>query len=256
MELLALLSLAVVAGAVSFSSPCVLPLLPGYVSYVCGLSGPHSVGSVGSGGSESGSAPAVWVRRRVRLGAGLFVAGFATVFTVLGATASVLGLVLRQNLQVITLVGGAAVVILGLAMTGLVRIGWLHRQVRFDLSRIGTGPAGAFPLGAVFAFGWTPCVGPVLASVLTTAASTADPWRGVVLLLGYSLGLGLPFLILAGGLSRGRDRFRWLRRHARRVEVGGGIALMVTGVLMMTGGWTVLMSGTLAFYARLGWPPI
>lgn len=247
MELFALMSLAVVAGAVSFSSPCVLPLLPGYVSYVSGLTGPAG---------PAGGRQVVVARRRVMLGAGLFVAGFAVVFTALGATASAVGLLLRQYLDVINLVGGAVVVVLGLAMTGLLRFPLLLREVRFPLSRIGAGPGAAFPLGAAFAFGWTPCVGPVLASILAAAASSADPGRGALLLLAYALGLGAPFLALAAALTRGRDRFGWLRRNARRIEVAGGLALVLTGVLMMTGGWTVLMSRMLAFYARLGWPPI
>lgn len=250
MELFALVSLALVAGAVSFSSPCVLPLLPGYVSYVSGLCGAPSGNGAPAG--RLGLAQ----RRRVRLGAGLFVAGFATVFTVLGATASALGLLLRQNLDVVNLVGGAVVVVLGLAMTGLLRIPLLQRQARFELTAIGTGPGGAFPLGAAFAFAWTPCVGPVLASILTAAAGSADPQRGAVLLLAYALGLGVPFLVLAAGVARGRDRFGWLRRHARRIEIGGGIGLVLTGVLMMTGGWTLIMSRMLSVYARLQWPPI
>jgi cytochrome c-type biogenesis protein len=245
-ELFALMSLAAVAGAVSFSSPCVLPLLPGYVSYVSGLSGSRS----------TGSGIAVGTRRAVLLGALLFVAGFATVFTVLGATASALGLLLRQNLHTINIIGGALVVVMGVAMTGLIRIPLLLREVRVDLGRFGTGPGGALPLGAAFAFGWTPCVGPVLASILTTAASAANPGRGALLLLAYSLGLGLPFLALAMGVVRGRDRFGWLRRHGRRIEIVGGVALAVTGVLMVTGGWTAAMSGMLAWYARFGWPPI
>ena len=250
MELFALASLALVAGAVSFSSPCVLPLLPGYVSYVSGLCG------ASSGGGASASSLGLAQRRRVRLGAGLFVAGFTTVFTVLGATASALGLLLRQNLDIVNLVGGAVVVVLGLVMTGLLRMPLLQRQARFELTAIGAGPGGAFPLGAAFAFAWTPCVGPVLASVLTAAAGSADPGRGVVLLLAYALGLGAPFLVLAAGVARGRDRFGWLRRHARWIEIGGGIGLVITGVLMMTGGWTLIMSRALSVYARLHWPPI
>lgn len=246
MELFALMSLATVAGAVSFSSPCVLPLLPGYVSYVSGLSGP--------GGTGSGIA--VGTRRRVLQGALLFVSGFAVVFTALGATASALGLLLRQHLGPINVVGGVLVMVMGLAMTGLVRIPVLQRQARCEPSRFGTGPGSALPLGAAFAFGWTPCVGPVLASILATAASAASPGRGSLLLLAYSLGLGLPFLLLAAGVTRGRDRFGWLRRHSRRIEITGGVALLVTGVLMITGTWTVVMSGMLAWYARWGWPPI
>ena len=247
MQLAALMSLAMVAGAVSFSSPCVLPLLPGYVSYVSGL----ALGPANDAASVRTAA-----RRRVRVGSGLFVAGFATVFTLLGATASALGFLLRQNLRIIAMIGGSAVVLLGLAMTRLGRFAGLRREIRFDLSRAGRGPVGAFSLGAVFAFGWTPCVGPVLATVLAAAASTADPGRGIMLLLAYSFGLGLPFLFLADGVARGRNRFAWLRRHTRHVEIAGGIALVVTGALMVTGSWTVLMGRLLAFYARLGWPPI
>ncbi|WP_219418043.1 cytochrome c biogenesis CcdA family protein [Pseudonocardia nigra] len=245
MELFALMSLAAVAGAVSFSSPCVLPLLPGYLSYVSGLSGTSRAGD--------GTIPA---RRRVLLGAVLFVAGFTTVFTTLGATASALGLMLRQNLAAINVVGGAVVVVMGVAMTGLLRIPVLQREMRPALGRVGAGPGSALPLGAAFAFGWTPCVGPVLASILTTAASSADLGRGALLLLAYSLGLGLPFLALAAGIDRGRDRFGWLRRHSRRIELVGGVALVATGVLMMTGEWTAVMSSMLAWYARFGWPPI
>lgn len=251
MELFALASLAIVAGLVSVSSPCVLPLLPGYVSYVSGLSSPST-----GDGEVAGGRVALVTRRRVHGGALLFIAGFTTVFTALGATASALGLVLRQNLAAINVVGGAVVVLLGLAMTGLLRVPLLQRQTRFELSRIGAGPGSAFPLGAAFAFGWTPCVGPVLATILTAAASSADPGRGALLLLAYSLGLGVPFFLVAAGMARGRDRFGWLRRYARRIEIVGGVALVLTGVLMMTGGWTTIMSRMLAFYARLGWPPL
>lgn len=246
MELFALASLALVAGVVSFTSPCTLPLLPGYVSYVSGLSSPTPAGQRLPSGA----------RRRVLLGASLFVAGFSIVFTALGATSSALGLLLAQNLRTINLVGGALIIVMGLAMTGLIKVPMLRRELRFDLGRVGRGPGGALPLGAAFAFGWTPCVGPVLASILTTAASTATVTRGALLLLAYSLGLGLPFLLLAAGLARGRDRTTWLRRHARRIEIIGGLVLVAMGIVMMTGGWTVLMSRMLAFYAQLGWPPI
>ena len=246
MEFLALASLALVAGLVSFTSPCTLPLLPGYVSYVSGLS-PESA---------EGGPLAVRARRRTLTGALLFVAGFSAVFTTLGATASTLGFLLASNLHVINLVGGALIVLMGLAVTGLIRIPLLHRQLRVDLTRVGRGPAGALPLGAAFAFGWTPCVGPVLASILATAASTATVSRGALLLLAYSLGLGIPFLVLAAGIARGRTSIRWLQRHARKIEIVGGLILVAMGIAVMTGGWTVLMSRLLGFYARLGWPPI
>lgn len=246
MEFFALASLALVAGLISFTSPCTLPLLPGYISYVAGLSREQT----DAGRLTAGA------RRRALLGASLFVAGFSAVFTALGATSSALGLLLAQNLRTINLVGGTLIVIMGLAMTGLLRIPFLHREFRFDLSRFSRGPGGALPLGAAFAFGWTPCVGPALASILATAASTATVARGTLLLLAYSLGLGVPFLLVAVGVARGKVRFNWLRNHSRRIEVAGGLVLVVMGIVMMTGGWTALMSRMLGFYARLGWPPI
>ncbi|MPY81182.1 MAG: cytochrome C biogenesis protein [Actinophytocola sp.] len=246
MELFALASLAVVAGLVSFTSPCALPLLPGYVSYVSGLTG---------GGTRAAPLPAS-ARRRAFSGALLFVLGFSAVFTALGATASALGFVLVRHLGAINLAGGALIIIMGLAVIGLLRIPLLQRQARFDLTRISRGPAGAVPLGAAFAFSWTPCVGPVLASILATAATTTTLTRGTLLLLAYSLGLGVPFLLLAVGLARGRDKLAWLRRNTRRIEIFGGVVLVIMGIAVATGGWTVLMSELLGVYTRLGWPPI
>ena len=236
-------SLALVAGLVSFTAPCTLPLLPGYVSFVSGM-------------ASTGSPSAPTKRRRVLLGAGLFVAGFTTVFVALGVTASGLGLLLAQNADSLRLVGGAFIVVMGLVSAGLLRIPLLQRLVRFDLARLGTGPRAAFPLGAAFAFGWTPCVGPVLAGVLVTAASTTTMVQGAVLLGAYSLGLGLPFLGLAVAVSRGRGRLGWFRRHGRHIEVFGGVVLMAMGVAVMTGQWTIAMSWMLSLYARVGWPPI
>ncbi len=246
MELFALMSLAVVAGLVSFSSPCTLPLLPGYVSYVSGLSSLPG----------RGSALPVLSRRRVQTGALLFVVGFSIVFVVLGATSSAIGYLLVRNLRVVNLVGGALIVVMGLSMTHVIRIPAMQRYVRTDPSRWSRGRAGALPLGAAFAFGWTPCVGPVLASILATAAGTATASRGALLLLAYSLGLGVPFLLLARGVAHGRERMQWLRRHSRHIEVAGGVALTLMGIGVMTGGWTALMSRMLALYARVGWPPI
>lgn len=246
MEFLALASLALVAGLVSFTSPCTLPLLPGYASYVSGL----SRGPLADEPPESES------RRPVVIGASLFVLGFSAVFTALGATSSALGLLLVQNLSTINLVGGALIILMGLVMTGLIRIPLLYRQLRLDLTRFGRGPGGALPLGAAFAFGWTPCVGPVLASILATAATTATITRGALLLFTYSLGLGVPFVLLAIGMAKGHVRLGWLRRNARRIEIFGGVLLVAMGIAVMTGGWTVLMSNMLGFYARLGWPPI
>lgn len=258
MDFLALASLAIVAGVLSFTAPCTLPLLPGYISYVSGVSGVagDSDASGTSSAVRTDTALPAHVRRRVMLGAVLFVAGFSAVFTALGATASALGFLLSNNLRTINLIGGVLIVLMGLNVMGLLRIPALRRHLAFDPARIARGPAGAFPLGAAFAFGWTPCVGPVLASILATAASTATASRGALLLLAYSLGLGVPFLLLALLLARGTVSLQWLRRHGRRIEIVSGIILVVMGVAIMTGGWTALMSRVLAFYARLGWPPI
>lgn len=245
MEPFALASLAFVAGFVSFTSPCCLPLLPGYISYVSGLTSPSATGGV-----------AVLTRRRVLTGAALFVLGFSAVFTTLGLTASVLGVLLLRNLRTVDVVAGSLMVAMGLAMIGLLRVPILQRRVQIDLRRVGSGPAGAFPLGAAFAFGWTPCVGPVLASVLATAATTATLGRGALLLVAYSFGLGLPFLLLAWWLAGGRRRPEWLGRNSRRIEVAGGVVLVAMGIALVTGGWTVLMSRILGFYAGFGWPPI
>ncbi len=245
MELFALASLAFLAGFVSFTSPCCLPLLPGYISYVSGLTSPAATGRV-----------AVLTRRRVLTGAALFVLGFSAVFATLGLTASALGVLLLHNLRTVDTVAGGLIVAMGLAMIGLLRLPVLQRRIQLDLRRVGRGPAGAFPLGAAFAFGWTPCVGPVLASVLATAATTATLGRGALLLVAYSLGLGLPFLLLAWWLAGGRRRPEWLGRNSRRIEVAGGVVLVAMGAMLLSGGWTVLMSRVLGVYAGFGWPPI
>ena len=190
------------------------------------------------------------------IGSALFVAGFTLVFTAMGITASALGLLLVQNRQVINVVGGAFVVLMGLTMVGLARVPLLQRRFAINPTRFGRGPSSALPLGAAFAFGWTPCVGPVLTAILATAATTGTVGRGAMLLIAYSLGLGIPFLLLAAGMVRGKRRPDWLARNTRRIEVAGGALLILTGVAMATGSWTELMSQFLAFYARFGWPPI
>jgi cytochrome c-type biogenesis protein len=235
-------ALALVAGVVSFTSPCCLPLMPGYVAYVSG------VAADGDG--------SVLVRRRVLGAALLFVLGFATVFTLLGAGASVAGAFLLRNRLVIEKVGGAFVIAMGLVTMGLLRIPFLYREARLDLRRIRTGPLGAVPLGMAFAIGWTPCIGPVLAGILTAAATTGTAWTGAGLLFMYSLGLGIPFLLLAWGQARATRAFGWFRRHGRAIERVGGAVLLLMGVLMITGRWTRLFIPLIRWFARSGWPPI
>lgn len=222
---------------VSFTAPCTFPLLPGYVSYVAAL-------------DEDGD------RRRVWSGAVLFVAGFTLVFTALGASASAVGQLLAAQGVWLDRIGGAFIVVMGLVLVGVLRPSVLLRERRADLSRFGRGPASALPLGAAFALGWTPCIGPALASILALSAGRTTVGQGAVLLLIYSVGMGLPFVAIAAGIRRGQARLAWVRRHSRGIEVGGGVVLVGMGVLVATGAWNVLMAEALSLYARVGWPPI
>jgi cytochrome c-type biogenesis protein len=235
-------ALAFVAGVISFSSPCCLPLMPGYVSYVSSVAAEAPVETT--------------VRSRVAAAALLFVLGFALVFTALGATAALAGGVLLRDREVLIRIAGVFVIIMGLATIGLLRIPLLYREARFDLRRVRPGPAGALPLGMAFAVGWTPCIGPVLAGILTAAASVADARLGATLLFAYSLGLGLPFLLLALGIGRDGGANAWLRRHGRGIELFGGGLLLLMGTLMISGAWLRLFSPVLRLFSRTGWPPI
>ena len=237
-DVLGLGSLAFVAGAVSFTSPCCLPLMPGYMSYISGVS------------AEEAS------RRRVLGSASLFVLGFAIVFTALGASASALGEFLLTRLPVFIKVAGAFVILMGLATLGLLKIPFLMRERRIDLHRIRSGPAGAVPLGMAFAFGWAPCVGPVLGGILTAAAATQTVWKGAILLFIYSLGLGIPFMLLALAYSKAGRTFRFLRRHGLAIERTGGVLLVTMGVLLITGYWQQLFTPLIRWFVRSGWPPI
>lgn len=234
--------IAFVAGTVSITSPCCLPLLPGYLSYISSL--PVS-------GLDERQA------RRATLRASLlFVGGFTTVFTLLGLTASALGALFLRNLPVIVRWSGGVIILLGLATMGVLRIPALQRERRLDLARVPRGPAWAFPMGMAFAAGWTPCIGPILATILTTAAASGTAVWGAVLLLCYSLGLGLPFVLLGQGFGRATRSMDWLRRHGRHVELVGGALLVGIGVLFVTGEWQRLFIPLQRRFARWGWPPI
>lgn len=246
MSVLGAFALAFVAGLISFTSPCCMPLMPGYVSYVSGV----------TSGTPSEREGTVAVRSRTMLAASLFVMGFATTFTLMGAAASELGTLILRNRLVLGRVAGLFVIVMGLATIGLLRVPFLYWERRFDLGRIRPGPAGAVPLGMAFAIGWTPCIGPVLAGILTAAATIEGAWRGAALLFVYSLGLGVPFLLLALGVARTGRLFRWLRRHGRAIEVAGGGVLVLMGVLMITGQWIQLFAPLLRLFSRSGWPPL
>lgn len=242
MDVLILPFLAVMAGIVSFSSPCCLPLLPGYVSYVSGL----PISGLGAARARS-------IVLRASL---LFVAGFTVAFTALGVAAGLLGAVLIRQLPAVMRAGGVAIIVLGVASLGVVRVPLLDREIRFDLARIRRGPSSAFVLGLVFAIGWAPCIGPVLATVLATAAASETAGWGGVLLALYSLGLGVPFVLLALSLTRACGSLDWLRRHGRLIERLGGVMLIAVGILFVTGEWRRFFVPLQRSFARWGWPPL
>jgi cytochrome c-type biogenesis protein len=229
------------AGLISFLSPCVLPLAPPYLTYLAGA-------SIDQMTEASGDRT---VRRRAVLAALLFVLGFATVFILLGATASILGQTLRQHLDLLTTVAGIAIIVMGLHFIGVFRIGLLHREARFQ------GPAArgiwsAYLMGLAFAFGWTPCIGPVLAAVLSVAGREESVGRGAVLLAVYSAGLGVPFLLAAFAM---RPFLRFLKRfraHLGTVEMVMGVLLVLTGIAFLTGAMTDLSFWLLETFPALG----
>ncbi|AGC60937.1 MULTISPECIES: cytochrome c biogenesis CcdA family protein [Mycobacterium] len=237
--LLVALGLCVLAGLVSFASPCVVPLVPGYLSYLAAVVGVDGSGD-GRAAGVGVKAPA-GVRWRVAGSALLFVAGFTTVF-VLG-TVAVLGMTttLISNQLVLQRAGGVLTIIMGLVFVGLIPA--LQRQARFSPRQV-TTVAGAPLLGAVFALGWTPCLGPTLTGVITVASATdgASVARGIVLVIAYCLGLGIPFVLLAFGSAGAVAGLGWLRRHTRAIQIFGGVLLIVVGLALVTGVWNDVVS--------------
>jgi cytochrome c-type biogenesis protein len=228
---------AVAAGAISFLSPCVLPLVPGYVSYIAGQSR-----------TAAGPAPrtaGAWLSL-------CFVLGFSTVFVALGASATGLSRLLRAYSQEASVIGGVLVVLFGLVTMGVLRLPWLQRDVRYH-GRIATGgPAGAYLLGLAFAFGWTPCIGPILGAILTISAVSTTALNGIALLALYSLGLGIPFVLAAlftGTLASGFGR---MRRAGRVLQVGAGAVMVLMGLAMASGQMTRLAFWLLETFPAFG----
>lgn len=212
---------ALAAGAVSFLSPCVLPLVPGYLSYVAGS---LSADSDSPRARISAFAMSFW-----------FVLGFSTVFVILGAGASALSRLLLSYRYEAGLVGGAIIVVFGIFSTGVVRIPWMEREFRLSPQVSGGRPQSAYILGLAFGFGWTPCIGPILGAILTVSATSTTPAAGVALLAIYSLGLSIPFLLtalLAGGITA---RLRRLRSFGRGLQIFTGLTMVAMGLAMMTG---------------------
>jgi cytochrome c-type biogenesis protein len=229
---------AFLAGLVSFSSPCCLPLLPGYVAYV-------------------GGAPGQTNPRRTMVAAGLFTLGFGATFTAMGASASWVGGILLGNRPVLVQAAGLLVAAMGVATFLGAGLPWLAGERRLvALHRVPRGPVFAVPLGSAFALGWTPCIGPVLAGLLTTAAGSGTATVGAALLAVYAAGLAVPFLLLAWAVARGRAGIDWFRRHHRWLARAGGALLVVIGLAMALGVWTRLFAPVVRLFVRSGWPPI
>ncbi|MFG1790016.1 cytochrome c biogenesis CcdA family protein [Nocardia sp. NPDC049149] len=243
--LLLALGACVLAGLVSFASPCVVPLVPGYLSYLAGLVGaeapPATVAQAtaaqpGSVAVDSAKQAARAGRLRVAGAAGLFVAGFTVVFVL--ATATVFGVIqtLNVNRELLQRIGGVVTILMGLVFIGLVPA--LQRDTRMEPRRL-TSLAGAPLLGGVFALGWTPCLGPTLSGVMAVAAGTdgTTAVRGVALIVAYCLGLGLPFVILAFGSASALRGVGWLRRNSRTIQIIGGMLLVAVGIALVSGIW-------------------
>ncbi|HXE79255.1 MAG TPA: cytochrome c biogenesis protein CcdA [Vicinamibacterales bacterium] len=234
---------AFVAGLLSFVSPCVLPLIPGYLSFVSGVTLDQMMGTPGgsAGTAVAVAAPgATVVRRRVLLTAAAFVLGFSMVFIALGATATALGQFFFERLDLLGKIAGVVIIVFGLHTMGLLKIGWLYSEKRVQVERRPAGMLGAFLVGVSFAFGWTPCIGPILSGILAIAAVQETVGQGIQLLAIYSAGLGVPFLLTALAVDRFFTAFARIRRHYRTIEIVSGALLVLIGVLIFTDRFTII----------------
>lgn len=233
---------AFAAGAVSFLSPCVLPLVPAYMSYVTGQSLAASAGGAALASRVSAATLSLF-----------FVLGFSAVFVALGASATALSRVLLQYRYEAGIAGGALVTLFGLVMlVGVERIPFLRRDAHFHLRAVTRNPASAFVLGLAFGFGWTPCIGPILGVILTAAALSESASAGVRLLAAYSAGLGIPFLLTAAFLHEAAGRLRSMRGAGRPLMLASGAIMMIMGLLMMTGRLTAFSYWLLERFPVLG----
>ena len=221
-SLLLALPIALGAGLLAFLSPCVLPLVPGYLGYVTGATSSEQM-----------------KRGRTILGASLFVLGFSIVFLGIFILSSTVGVFFLQYGSLLERIGGAVLILLGLVFIG--QVTFLQRQLK-PTWRPAAGLAGAPLLGAIFAIGWSPCIGPTLGAVIALASYQGDPGRAAIIGVFYCLGLGIPFILVALGFGWVGSSVAWVRRHIRTFNIVGGVLLMVMGVLMITGVWGAIMS--------------
>jgi len=235
------LGAALVAGLVSFLSPCVLPLVPPYLVFLTGTSIERF----------ADQEPKARVKRETVAAALLFVAGFSTVFVALGASASVIGSVIRAYSHALGIVAGVVIIIMGLHFLGITPIAFLHRQKRLEVAKP-VGLWGAYVIGLAFAFGWTPCIGPILAAILAVAASEQTVARGAGLLAIYSLGLGIPFVIAAFAVEPFAAFLSRFKRYLHRVEQAMGALLVLTGIAFLTGSINQMSVWLLQMFPGLG----
>ncbi len=223
--LLPAMFVALLAGLLSFLSPCVLPIVPPYLAYMGGISMAELRGDGG-------------VRRSALLPALFFVLGLSTVFLFLGLAASAFGAFFLSNADLFNTIAGITVMVFGAHFVGVYRIGFLDREMRMDAGDRGGSAFGAYVLGLAFAFGWTPCIGPQLGAILSLAASEGSLTRGTTLLGVYAVGLGIPFLLVAAFFPRLTGVMGWMKRHMERIERIMGLMLWTIGLLMLTGGFS------------------
>ncbi|HEV7212112.1 MAG TPA: cytochrome c biogenesis protein CcdA [Blastococcus sp.] len=252
--LLVAAAVAALVGLISFASPCVLPLVPGYLSYVAGLVGTGAPAAGSRSGADGTTTTAVRAderspRARMVLGAVLFVLGFTAVFVAVGTAFGGLGRLLLQHADVLDRVFGVVTILVGLGFLGWLPL--LQRTKRLSM-RPAAGLAGAPLLGIVFGLGWTPCLGPTLAAVYSLAFSQGTAARGAILSVAYCVGLGVPFVLVALGARWAMGATSFLRTHARTVTRVGGAILVLVGLLLLTGAWTELMSWLRSWLATTG----
>lgn len=229
---------AFVAGIASFISPCVLPLVPGYVSFISGV----SLEKLRSNSADSS-------RRNVIITSLIFIAGFSTVFVLLGASATFAGKFLLKNKILFNRIGGALIIVLGLHVAGLFQIRFLNYEKRMNMNRKPMGALSAYFVGLAFAAGWTPCIGPILAAILIVASNQQTSGQGIILLASYSLGLAIPFFITAVALNSFFGFFSWMKKHYRTIEFASGGLLVLLGFMVMTNQFTRLAG----YFNSYGW---
>lgn len=224
--------MALLAGLASFLSPCILPMIPSYLAFITGISLEEL----------SQDQNLKKVRKSVITNSLFFILGFSILFIAMGASATFLGKFLSRNIRWLEIIGGSLVVILGLHFAGLFKIKFLDREKKIHLNKKPLGLFGTILVGMAFGAGWTPCVGPILGSILTMAAATQDIAKGIILLISYSIGLGIPFLLAGLLIHKFFEYFKTIQKYFRVITLVGGILLVIIGILLITGYFTTISS--------------